>query len=191
MKKALALVLTVFLSGCVSFTSNNVGNTPKNEIVGTNRPDVLLTVQVFTTYEGVADMQKNAELKRAFEREITGSFYDAGTFGEVSHNVYAPKYKVDVVVRGTYTECKWCNYATYGTLFIVPSWTNDRYQYDVRITDLRTKRTYSHQYYETSVEVKELLLALGMPFTYDNVRDMHKRVFDRIVTQVVQLNFGI
>lgn len=191
MKKLLALIFVASLTGCVSFTSNNTGNTPENEIVGTNRPDVMVNVQVFTTYNGVVDNEKNALLRRSLEKDLINSFNESRTFGTVSRSVYYPKYKVDLTVQGTYTDCKWCNYATYGTLFILPSWSNDKYLYTVRITDLKTNRTYSSEYYETSVEVREILLALAMPFAYDDMSRMHERVLDKITAQVVQLNFGL
>ncbi|MDD4557061.1 MAG: hypothetical protein PHE89_07050 [Alphaproteobacteria bacterium] len=190
MKKIYLLAVSLFLSGCVNFTSDNSKVLLQDGIKGNKQQSVLLNMQVFSTYEGVSDASKASFMKMDFLSQLQSSFYKSGAFGEVSTNVYLPRYSVDVVIRNDYTECKWCNYTTYATLFLIPSWDNDKYVYDVRITDLKTNKCATFTYFEDKVEVRELLFVLAMPFTYDNVYEMHQNVFDRIVFETNKLAYG-
>lgn len=180
MKRIFISLAIVLLSGCVSFTSSNTKAPEVQSFEGAQKPTVLANIYLYPTSNGVADAEKELELRRSLGNIMQYSFYKANSFGEVSNNVSNPDYVVEVILKNVYSDCKYCNYATYGTLFIIPSWTNDKYHYQVRITNNATGRTSNFYYYEDIVEVKQLLLVFGMPFALNTVTDMHERVFDAV-----------
>lgn len=187
MKKIVVFLALFLLSACVNFTSSNTKVIENNALSQYKKENVLTKIYLFPTINGVADPEKEIELRMSLNNSLKYSFDKTGLFGEVSPSVSNPDVTIETVVKNYYTECKYCNYATYGTLFIVPSWNSDKYHYQVRITNHRTGRTSSFYYYEDSLEVRQLLLALAMPFVYDSKDNMHSRVFDKIVFEASRM----
>lgn len=187
MKKTVLFLALFLISGCVNFTSNNTKNIENGALVPYSKDSVQTKIYLYPTINGVADPEKEIDLRMSFNEALKYSFDKTNLFGEVSQSVMNPDITIEMVVKNHYTECGNCNYLTYGTLFIVPSWTHDKYHYQVRITKHKTGRTASFYYYEDALEVKQLFLALAMPFAYSTKDNMHSRVFDKIAFEASKM----
>lgn len=185
MKKILLVAIISVLSGCVSFTSSN---TPKVDIIQGigSRPNVLLKVNTFSTTNGTVASWKQFELNRKLGRKLKQTFNESGMFGEVSESVKNPDYKLDVVVKDTYTECAACNILNIVTLSIIPSWANEKFYYQAHLVNTKTNKNTSFDYYETSKEVRQLFMLFAYPFMYNAEDKLHKNVFNNLVLDVAK-----
>ena len=182
MKKIFLTAIVFLLTGCVSFTSDNT-NKPMDytDIQMPFKPSIKLEVYTFPTNNGTPVSEKQVELNQKFYSQLKHVFDNTKMFGEVGKNVKNPDYKLDVVIKNTYTECYWCNVHNVISLSIAPSWTNSKFYYEATLSDAKTGKAHKLEYFEKSKEVREFFMLFAMPFMYDAEDKMHERVFSDIV----------
>lgn len=187
MKKIVLSVVCLMLFGCVSFTSENTKSVVDYSSLDMGRkPNISINVYTFPTNNGTPVSEKQKELNQRFYSQIKQVFDDTKMFGEVGGNVKNADYKLDVVIKNDHTECYWCNVYNIVTLTLIPSWTNDRFNYEAKLTNNKTAKGAKYDYFEKSREVRQLLLIYAMPFMYNAEDRMHERVFTDLAFKISQ-----
>ncbi|MDR1694068.1 MAG: hypothetical protein LBR70_02600 [Lactobacillaceae bacterium] len=183
MKKFCIFVSVLILSGCVSFTG---GNTPKKDFIEGigSRPNIKLSLDIYSTTNNEKDSWRSFELKREIAPEIKNIFDSSNMFGEVGYKITNPDYELEIKIRDVYTECAPCNLLNAATLSIIPSWTNEKFLYEAKLKNAKTKETVSFEYFEKSENVRHILTLFALPFMYENEFNMHKNVVNNLVIDV-------
>lgn len=179
------LFLVILLSGCANFTSSD---TQKMDlIVGiSSRPNIELDVDASSTINGDLASWKQFELNRKLKPQVKKTLDKSNMFGDVSSKIKKPNYELAVTIENVQTQCTFCNVINVLSLGIIPSWTNETFNYQAELTNKKTGKKTTYNYHEKNTQVRQILMLFAMPFMSNNKNEMHQNVFNNLTFDVAR-----
>ena len=190
MKKLFLLSITILLSGCAGFATQSVTDIGYKHY-STKNISISYDVNVIRrlNYDAANIQVKDAE--KYFSEIISNNLAHPRFFISITDDNPKATYLLEINISNEGSYNKNLNLASYLTLGIIPSVSDDIFYYEVRLINTKTKKVKEFHFKENYRQITHITMLLFMPFKTNEIDLMHKRVMNRISYEVIEhINSG-
>lgn len=185
MKKVLLCCWLILLNGCAGFATQNhadigyINFKPKKLSLSYN-------VKVFRYLNDEPADYQISEAENYFS-DMLGKNLSAPMYF-ISIDTDNPKadyvLEIHITDKGIYN--KKLDILSLATLTIIPSVTHDKFFYEAKLINRKTKKVKQFNYSETYSKITHISMLLLMPFKSNEIDHMHRRIMNRMSYDIIR-----